>query len=83
MKLTKQQISILKKHTEHFSQAKLDYVRGVYARDIDELQPIYEELGYKLGCRHCSVNVIGMMKVLGRAYDEAIKKSNKSNDDKG
>lgn len=68
LKLKKDQFEKIKKYSNHFETAKGDYVRGLYARDVDVMKEVYNELGYRLENSSCSSCVMGMVKLLGEQY---------------
>lgn len=60
---------ILSQYERNFDQARSDYLRGVYSRDIDTVKPIYERIGYKLSNPNCGGCVLNMFKQLSKEYE--------------
>ena len=68
LKLKKEQFELLSPFEQHFKTAKGDYVRGLYARDVEKMQLVYNQLGYVLSSAACPACVLSMVKVLGEQY---------------
>ena len=43
LKLKKEQFELLSPFEQHFKTAKGDYVRGLYARDVEKMQLVYNQ----------------------------------------
>ena len=60
---------ILSQYEKNFNQARSDYLRGIYSRDIETVKPIYERIGYKLSNPNCGGCVLNMFKQLSKEYE--------------
>lgn len=67
-KLSKSDITVLKKYEIHLKRALDGYVRGIYSTDIDVLEPIYRKFGHRLESRTCSTCVLGLITFLANKY---------------
>ena len=72
--ITKEQFNTLQLFEQHFTTAKLGYIRGVYHSDIQAVLPIYSKLGYKLTNPNCADCVLVMFKTLGIEYEKYKKR---------
>ena len=70
IKLTKKEMKTLEPYETHFKNAIAGFMRGVYQIDINTMQPIYEEHGFKLQNSNCGSCVLIMLKDLGEIYFE-------------
>ena len=75
--LTKEQYKTLTPYEQHFTTAKLGYIRGVYHSDIQSVLPVYSSLGYKLTNPNCADCVLVMFKTLGIEYEKYKKRYGK------
>lgn len=63
------EFTILSQYEKNFNQARSDYLRGIYSRDIETVKPIYERIGYKLSNPNCGGCVLNMFKQLSKEYE--------------
>ena len=63
------EFTILSQYEKNFNQARSDYLRGIYSRDIETVKPIYERIGYKLTNPNCGGCVLNMFKQLSKEYE--------------
>ena len=63
------EFTILSQYEKNFNQARSDYLRGIYSRDIETVRPIYERIGYKLTNPNCGGCVLNMFKQLSKEYE--------------
>ena len=63
------EFTILSRYEKNFNQARSDYLRGIYSRDIETVKPIYERIGYKLSNPNCGGCVLNMFKQLSKEYE--------------
>ena len=63
------EFTILSQYEKNFNQARSDYLRGIYSRDIETVRPIYERIGYKLSNPNCGGCVLTMFKQLSKEYE--------------
>lgn len=63
------EFTVLSQYEKNFNQARSDYLRGIYSRDIETVKPIYERIGYKLSNPNCGGCVLNMFKQLSKEYE--------------
>ena len=74
--LSETQYKILQEYDNQMRTSQVNYVRGLYTKDVERLSTIYSELGYKLSNKNCSSCVLGMCKVLSNLYFEYTQNTN-------
>ena len=68
-RINSDEFTILSQYEKNFNQARSDYLRGIYSRDIETVKPIYERIGYKLSNPNCGGCVLNMFKQLSKEYE--------------
>ena len=68
-RINSDEFTILSQYEKNFNQARSDYLRGIYSRDIETVRPIYERIGYKLSNPNCGGCVLNMFKQLSKEYE--------------
>lgn len=68
-RINSDEFTILSQYEKNFNQARSDYLRGIYSRDIETVKPIYERIGYKLTNPNCGGCVLNMFKQLSKEYE--------------
>ena len=68
-RINSDEFTILSQYEKNFNQARSDYLRGIYSRDIETVRPIYERIGYKLTNPNCGGCVLNMFKQLSKEYE--------------
>ena len=68
-RINSDEFTILSQYEKNFNQARSDYLRGIYSRDIEIVKPIYERIGYKLTNPNCGGCVLNMFKQLSKEYE--------------
>ena len=63
------EFTILSQYEKNFNQARSDYLRGIYSRDVETVRPIYERIGYKLSNPNCGGCILNMFKQLSKEYE--------------
>lgn len=68
-RINSDEFTVLSQYEKNFDQARSDYIRGIYSRDIETVRPIYERIGYKLSNPNCGGCVLNMFKQLSKEYE--------------
>ena len=68
-RINSDEFTVLSQYEKNFDQARSDYLRGIYSRDIETVRPIYERIGYKLSNPNCGGCVLNMFKQLSKEYE--------------
>lgn len=68
--LDKSDISLLKKHEQHFRRAEKGYMSGIYSTDVIQLSIVYSKAGFHLNNRNCSGCLLAMLRKLGEILDD-------------
>ena len=68
-RINSDEFTILSQYEKNFNQARSDYLRGIYSRDIETVKPRYEGRGYRLSNPNCGGWVLSMFKQLSKEYE--------------